>query len=184
MPASGLPQFVFVFFFGSKNQEDAHGVQGDTFVSRWYANTPKKFGGNPEAAMQYSSLPGVPLAEIHHFSRQLLFPKCSAAGLRVRTANLSRWPKKVTNKIRGVEHWRRAGQTKNRKWNAYFPVSIILFPVQKLSVLKHMGFLIRRHCGTQNGAYNLPTNLFCIPRVYNETRQICYAQSIQKGSMT
>ena len=97
MAASGLPQFFFVFF-GSKNQEDAHiyrynsiGVQSDTFVSRWYANTPRSFCGNPEAAIQYSSLPGVPLAEIHHFF-PLLFPKCSAAGLRVRTANLSRWP--------------------------------------------------------------------------------------------
>jgi hypothetical protein len=98
----------------------------------------------------------------------------------VRTANLSRWPKKKINKIRGVEHWWRAGQTKNKKWNACFPVSIILFPVQKISVLKRMGFLIRLHCGTQNRDYNLATNLFCIPRVYNETHQTCYAQNIQK----
>jgi hypothetical protein len=100
----------FSFFLGQKIKRmriyryNSIGVQSDTFVSRWYANTPRSFCGNPEAAIQYSSLPGVPLAEIHHFF-PLLFPKCSAAGLRVRTANLSRWPKKKINKIRGVEHW-------------------------------------------------------------------------------
>ena len=80
------------------------GVQSDTFVTTWYANTPKSWCGNPEVAIQYSSLPGVPLAEIHHFF-PLFFQKCSAAGLPVRTANLSRRPKKVISTIRGVEHW-------------------------------------------------------------------------------
>ena len=181
MAASGLPHF----FWGQKIKRMriyryiSFGVQSDTFVSRWYANTLKSFVAILKLPSSIVHCQGFPYLKFIFFF-PLLFQKCSAAGLRVRTANLSRWAKKVISKIRGVEHWWRAGQTKNKKWNACFAVSIIFSPAQ-ISVLKHMGFLIRLHRGTQNWAYNLPTNLFCTLRVYkNETRQTCYAQGIQK----
>ena len=80
---------------------------------------PKSFCGNPEAAIQYDSLLGVLLAKFHQMFR-LLFQKCSAAGRRLLTIVWADGPKEWVNKIRGVDHWRRARKKKGENWVAWF----------------------------------------------------------------